>query len=138
MLYLAATLLLLFTAWVFYGWIVAESFQIGWLKRYCAGLFITLVILICLCGGIGLTRQILVSAHRVTVQQLARQLHQRLKDGRESEVHAAIRFLAEPPQEVTDASGDVLQRVTQLTKAMDADSASGLALAMEPERKPIH
>ncbi len=138
MLYLAATLLLLFTAWVFYGWIVAESFQIRWLKYYCAGLFIILLILICLGGGIGMTRLFLVSSHRAAIQQLARQLDQRLKDGRESEVHAAIRFLAEPPQEGTDASGDVLQRVSQLQTAMESDTASGRALAMEPDGNLIH
>ena len=138
MLYLAATLLLLFTAWVFYGWIVAESLQIRWLKHYCAGLFILLLILICLGGGIGLTRQVLMASHRAAIQQLAGQLHQRLKDGRESEVHSAIRFLAEPPQEGTNASGDVLQRVSQLRTAMESNSASGHALAMEAERQQTH
>jgi hypothetical protein len=138
MLYLAATLLLLFTAWVFYGWIVAESFQIRWLKHYCAGLFIILLMLICLGGGIGLTRQFLVSTHRATVQQLAGDLHQRLKDGRHTEVHAAIRFLAETPQEGTDTSGDVLQRVHQLRAAMESATASGRTLALEPEGKQTY
>lgn len=138
MLYLVATLLLLLTAWVFYGWIIAESCQIRWLKHYCAGLFIILLILICLGGGIGLTRQLLLSSHRAAIQQLAGQLHQRLKDGRESEVHAAIRFLAEPPQEATDPSGDVLERVSQLRTTMESNTASGRTLAMEAESTQTH
>jgi hypothetical protein len=40
MLYLAAVLALLFTAWVLYAWIMAESLEIRWLRRFLAALFI--------------------------------------------------------------------------------------------------
>lgn len=130
MLYLSATLILLFTAWVFYGWIVAESLQIDWLKRLCAGVFILMTVLICLAGGVGLTRRMLLSDQRDTLQELVVQLHERLKDGHEKDVHAAIRFLAEPPSE---GSGDILQRVSTVQTALRQAADSGTRLALGAE-----
>jgi hypothetical protein len=135
MLYLSATLILLFTAWVFYGWIVAESLHIDWLKRLCAGVFILMTILICLAGGVGLTRRMLLSNQRETLQELVVQLHERLKDGHEKDVHAAIRFLAEPPAE---GSGDILQRVSTVQTALQQAADSGTELALDPEPRPLY
>ena len=135
MLYLSATLILLFTAWVFYGWIVAESLHIDWLKRVCAGVFIVLTILICLAGGVGLTRRMLLSQQRDALQELVLQLHERLKDGREKDVHAAIRFLADPPAE---GSGDILQRVSTVKSALQQAAETGTELALDPEPRPLY
>jgi hypothetical protein len=135
MLYLAAVLVLLFTAWVLYAWIMAESLEIRWLRRSLATLFILLLTTICLGGGVGLTRRALVSAQRSTLQQLTTRLHQRLSDGRDDEVHAAIRFLAEPPAEGSGHSGDILGRLEELHRALDQADASGQKLALQPKEQ---
>ncbi|MEY3174729.1 MAG: hypothetical protein RLZZ436_2643 [Planctomycetota bacterium] len=133
MLYLAAALALLFTAWVFYAWIMAESLEIRWLRRCLATLSVLLITTLCLGGGVGLTRRVLVSAQRSTLQQLTSRLHQRISDGRDEEVHRAIRFLAEPPAEGSGHSGDILGRLEELHRALDQADASGTALALEPK-----
>jgi hypothetical protein len=132
MQYLAATLALLFTAWVFYAWIMAESLEIRWLRRFLAGLFVVLITVMCLGGGIGLTRRILLSSHRAELQQLSVRLQQRLNDGRETEVRDAIRFLAEPPAEGSGHSGDILGRLSELRLAFERAESDGQKLALEP------
>jgi hypothetical protein len=132
MLYLAATLAVLFTAWVFYAWIMAESFEIRWLRRSLAGLFILLLTVMCLGGGIFLTRRVLVSSHRASLQQVSVRLQARLVDGRETEVREAIKFLAEPPSEGSGHSGDILGRLNELQSALEQADNEGRQLALEP------
>jgi len=135
MLYLAAVLALLFTAWVLYAWIMAESLEIRWLRRFLATLFVLLLTTLCLGGGVVLTRRVLVSAQRGTLQQLTARLHQRINDGRDDEVRAAIRFLAEQPAEGSGYSGDILGRLQELHRALDQADASGHALALQPKEQ---
>lgn len=135
MLYLAAVLALLFTAWVLYAWIMAESLEIRWLRRFLAALFILLLTTLCLGGGVVLNRRVLVSAQRSTLQQLTARLNQRLSDGRDDEVRAAIRFLAEQPAEGSGHSGDILGRLQELHRALDQADASGHALALQPKEQ---
>jgi hypothetical protein len=132
MLYLAATLAVLFTAWVFYAWMMAESFEIRWLRRSLAGLFIVLLTVMCLGGGVFLTRRLLVSSHRASLQQVSARLQARLENGRDSEVRKAIRFLAEPPAEGSGHSGDVLGRLNELQQALERADNDGVQLAIEP------
>lgn len=132
MLYLAATLATLFTAWVFYAWIMAESFEIRWLRRFLAGLFIVLLTVMCLGGGVFLTRRLLVSSHRMSLQQVSARLQSRLDDGRNNEVREAIRFLSEPPAEGSGHSSDILGRLTELQQALELADNEGRQLALKP------
>jgi hypothetical protein len=58
-----------------------------------------------------------------------------LKDGREKDVHAAIRFLAEPPAE---GSGDILQRVSTVQTALQQAAETGTELALDPEPRSLY
>lgn len=125
MIYLIGTLLVLLTAWLFFGWLVGESADIRWLKHWCSALFVSMAVMLCLGGGAFVTHRITVSAHRKAVQELAYQLDQRLKNGQTADVREAIGFLANPPDERSNHSPDILKRLEQLRTAMREPSPSG-------------
>jgi len=118
MLYIAITLLLLLTAWVIFGWIVSESWNIRWLKNWLAMLSVTLLVLICGGGGVFVTRKFLVAQQRRSLQGFASQLNARIQDGHAEDALEAIRIIAEGPPEGSDYSQDVLQRMGQLQTRM--------------------
>ncbi|MFM8723572.1 MAG: hypothetical protein ACKON9_00445 [Planctomycetaceae bacterium] len=118
MLYIAITLLLLLTAWVIFGWIVSESWNIRWLKNWLAVLSVTLLVLICGGGGVFATRKFLVAQQRRSLQAFASQLNARIQDGHAEDALEAIRIIAEGPPEGSDYSQDVLQRMGQLQTRM--------------------
>ncbi len=118
MIYLIGTLLVLLTGWLLFGWLVGESSDIRWLKHWCSVLFVAMAVMLCLSGGAFVTHRITTSSHRKAVQELAAQLHQRMKDGRTADVRDAISFLANPPDERSNHSPDVLRRLEELRTAM--------------------
>jgi hypothetical protein len=134
MIYLIGTLLVLLTAWLFFGWLVGESADIRWLKHWCSALFVLMAVMLCLGGGAFVTHRITVSAHRKAVQELAWQLDKRLKTGQTSDVREAISFLANPPDERSNHSPDVLKRLEELRTAMREPSpASSTRTAAQSE-----
>lgn len=114
MLYISATLLLLLTAWVIFGWIVSESWNIRWLKNWLALVSVTLLALICGGGGVFATRKFLIAQQRQGIQAFASQLNARIQDGHPDDALEAIRIIAEGPPEGSDYSQDVLQRMGQV------------------------
>lgn len=124
MIYLIGTLLVLMTAWLLFGWLIGESSDIRWLKHWCSALFVTMAVLLCLGGGAFVTHRITTSSHRKAVQELAAQLNERLRNGRTAEVRDAISFLANPPDERSNHSPDILRRLEELRTAMREPSAS--------------
>lgn len=124
MIYLIGTLLVLLTAWLFFGWLVGESADIRWLKHWCSALFVSMAVMLCLGGGAFVTHRITVSAHRKAVQELAWQLDQRLRNGQTADVREAISFLASPPDERSNHSPDILKRLEELRTAMREPTAS--------------
>ncbi len=123
MLYISGTLLLLLTAWVIFGWIVSESWNIRWLKNWLALISVTLLVLICSGGGVFLTRKFLIAQQRQGIQAFASQLNARIQEGRPEDALEAIRIIAEGPPEGSDYSQDVLQRMGQVRTRL-ADKAA--------------
>jgi len=114
MLYIAVTLLLLLTAWVIFGWVVSESWNIRWLKNWLALFSVSLLILICGGGGVFLTRKLLMVQQRQSIQAFASRLNARIQEGHPEDALEAIRIIAEGPPEGSDYSSDVLQRMSQV------------------------
>ncbi|MFO0975177.1 MAG: hypothetical protein U0996_02205 [Planctomycetaceae bacterium] len=118
MIYLIGTLLVLLTGWLLFGWFVGESSDIRWLKHWCSVLFVSMAVVLCLSGGAFVTHRITTSSHRKAVQELAAQLNQRMKEGRTADVRDAISFLANPPDERSNHSPDILRRLEELRTAL--------------------
>lgn len=114
MLYIAVTLLLLLTAWVIFGWVVSESWNIRWLKNWLALFSVGLLVLICGGGGVFATRRFLIAQQRQSLQAFASRLNACVQEGRADDALEAIRIIAEGPPEGSDYSQDVLQRMSQV------------------------
>ena len=127
MAYLFAIFLLLITGWMFLAWMFGESYDIRWLRNWCAGIFVVMAISICAGGGFYLTYKMLRSSHRQSVQQMAKLLKERLDEGRTSDVRDAIDHLASDPAEGSGSSPDILQRITEVTQALEQTRKSGVA-----------
>jgi hypothetical protein len=126
MLYIAVTLLLLLTAWVIFGWVVSESWNIRWLKNWLALFSVSLLILICGGGGVFLTRKLLIVQQRQSIQAFASQLNARIQEGHPEDALEAIRIIAEGPPEGSDYSSDVLQRMSQVGTRLASEGAGRL------------
>ena len=110
--------LTLFTAWMFWGWLVGESRDIRWMRNWCAGIFVTLAILICLGSGAWFSRRISESRHREALQRVTQLLHERMNQGRIEDVKDALQHLADDPDEWSTHSEDVLIRLSVVTEAL--------------------
>ncbi len=119
--------LTLFTAWMFWGWLVGESRDIRWMRNWCAGIFVMLAILICLGSGAWLSRQISESRHREAVQRVTQLLHERMNQGRIEDVKDALQHLAEDPNEWSTHSEDVLVRLSVVTEALQKTARTRVA-----------
>ena len=124
---LFAVFLILLTSWMLWGWMVGESRDIRWMRNWCAGIFVVLCTLICLTGGALISRQITQSACRANVEHLTRLLNERMKEGRTDDVQDAIQHIAEIPDESSTSSRDVLQRMAEVTNALQNTSRSQVA-----------
>jgi hypothetical protein len=127
MIYLFAIFLLLIAGWMLLAWMIGESYDIRWLRNWCAGIFVVMAICICTGGGFYLTYKMLRSTHRQSVQQMAKLLKERLDEGRTSDVRDAIEHLASDPPEGSGFSPDILQRMTEVTQALDQTRHSNVA-----------
>lgn len=118
MIYLYATILLLITGWILLGWMIGESHDVVWLKRWCAPLFVGLAVVLCLCGSGWLTWRTVRAQQRQAIQQLANELHRRSREGRDDDVRAALEFLATAPELGSGKDADILARIDSLNTAL--------------------
>lgn len=124
---LVGVFLTLFTAWIFWGWLVGESRNIRWMRNWCAGIFVVLAILICLGSGTWFSRRISESRHRDAVQRVTQLLHERMNEGRIEDVKDALQHLAEDPDELSTHSEDVLVRLSVVTEALQKTARTRVA-----------
>lgn len=116
---LVAVFLTLFTAWMFWCWMVGESRDIRWMRNWCAGIFVVLAIVICLGSGAWTTHRISESRHRVAVRRLSQLLHDRMGEDRIDDVRDALQHLAEVPDEWSAHNDDILTRLAVVTEALE-------------------
>jgi hypothetical protein len=128
---LFAVFLILFTSWMLWGWMVGESRDIRWMRNWCAGIFVVLCTLICLAGGAAVSHQITKSACRSQVEQFTKLLNERMKEGRTDDVRDALQHIAEQPDERSTYSQDVVQRMSEVTEALQKTTRSRIASKQE-------
>lgn len=134
-MYLFAVFLLLFTAWMFLGWMIGESRDIRWMKNWCAGIFVITAILICLGGGAFFARRATQASCRASLEQFARLLEERAEEGRLQDVRDAISHLANKPDEWSSHSPDILTRIDDVTQALEKTSINRVASKPAGQKK---
>ena len=126
-MYLLPVFLFLFTAWMFLGWMIGESRDIRWMRNWCAGIFVVMVVLICLGGGAVFARRATPASCRASLEQFARLLEERAEEGRSQDVRDAIGHLANRPNEWSSHSPDILNRINEVTQALEKTSLNRVA-----------
>ena len=126
-MYLLAVFLVLFTAWMFLGWMIGESRDIRWMRNWCAGIFVVMAILICLGGGAVFARRMTQASCRKSLEQFAKLLEERAEEGRIQDVRDAISHLANRPDEWSSHSPDILTRIDEVTQALEKTSLNRVA-----------
>lgn len=114
---LTGVFLALFAGWMLLFWMAGDAWNVRWLRNWCAGIFVTIAIFLCLGGGVWMTRKYFQSEHRRQVQEFADLMIERVHAGRTQDVEDALRHLAGQTEEWT-AEGDVLSRLSQVTEAL--------------------
>ncbi|MFO0428691.1 MAG: hypothetical protein ACK526_19135 [Planctomyces sp.] len=132
---LIAVLIVLFSAWMLWGWFVGENHDITWMRTWCAVIFVVTGLLISTGAGAGVTLALSRSRHRAEVRQFAESLEKLMSEGRVAEAHRQLRKVVERPDEWSDDSNDLLERMAASTEDMkQAKPSSGTKVA-EGSRK---
>jgi hypothetical protein len=132
---LTGVFLILLTGWLLWGWIVAEAHQWPLVKLWCARSFVVMTIIVCLGGATWVSQRVIRSAQRSAVSRLAVALRDAMDDGRIEDVSRALHDLADPPDELSNRSGDILKRLESVTTALNAESGKRRADRIAAKRK---
>lgn len=115
---LVGILILLFAAWMLWGWLVGEHREIIWMRNWCATLFVITALLISGGAGVGVTIAISRSRHRADVRNFAEALEKQLAAGKYQEARNSLQSVISTPDEWSDDSHDLLERMTTVTARM--------------------
>ena len=132
---LFAVFFVLFAAWMLLGWMIGESRDIGWMRNWCAGIFVITALVSCLAGGALMARRLTQATCRSSVQEFARLLNERAEQGRMEDVRDAIQHLAEQPDEWSSHSPDILRRIDELTVALEKTARPRVAAKASEESR---
>ncbi|MCA9057693.1 MAG: hypothetical protein KDA85_04315 [Planctomycetaceae bacterium] len=108
-------LTLLFTCWMLWFWLVGDSHEIKWMRKWGAIIFVGAVVLISVGGTALVTLKLTMRKQRDDVRRFAVALETRLREGQREEVLRQLQRVVDPPDEWSDESGDVLIRMTNAT-----------------------
>ncbi len=109
---LIAALIALFAGWMLLGWLVSEHWDIVWMRRWCAAIFVITAILISAVGGSAVTAVVLRQRHRAEVRQFAESMESLLRQGEHEKVLVGLRSVIAPPEDADESGRDVLQRMS--------------------------
>lgn len=120
---LLPVLLVLFSSWMLWGWVVGESRNLKWMRNWCATLFVISALIISSGGGAVVAWKMSESRHRAAAKRFAVAIETRLRKGETDEVLEELSQVIEPPDEWSGGSPDVLDRVDTATSKL-ADSGA--------------
>jgi hypothetical protein len=136
---LIAVLILLFSAWMLWGWLVGENREILWMRNWCAISFVISALLISAGTGIGITVAVSRSQHRAEVRAFAEALERQLAAGRADKARQHLQKVIDRPDEWSSDSNDLLERMTAETARMQSSGpqqAAGRAAGTLPVSRP--
>ncbi len=117
---LIPVMILLFAAWLLWAWIVSDHFNIAWLRKWCAILFTLTAVLISAGAGVGVTMAVIKARHRQQVRDFAAAIETQLSEGKTETALLQIRSVIHPPDEFSDASADLLDRMLTATQRLQS------------------
>jgi hypothetical protein len=117
--------LLLLAGWILLAWSIAEDQNLKWLRILCARVFVVLVFVGGTGAGVVVTRMQLRNQHRVDTSAFATAVRDQLQRGETERLLENLNRIVEPPDEWSNESGDVLERLNAAIERMQAtDSAA--------------
>lgn len=124
---LISVLILLFSAWMLWGWLVGENREILWMRNWCAISFVISALLISAGTGIGITVAVSRSHHRAEVRAFAEALERQLAAGRADQALEHLQKVINRPDEWSSDSSDLLERMSAETDRMQSSGPQQVA-----------
>lgn len=130
MLILSAVFLTLLTAWLLWGWIVAEARDYKFMKLWCARSFVVLAALLSLGAGAFVAHRRSQQMYRESITRFATVLNRHAQSGNTDDVTEALHRVADAHDEWTTLSPDILVRIREVTDQLE--KPGGLRTAGKP------
>ncbi len=103
--------LLLFAAWMLWGWLVSDVRDIRWMRKWCAIVFVVMAVLMSAGAGVGITMAVLKRQFRSDVRDFALLVKKQVDAGNSKMVSEELQQLIEPTDAFPGQSSDILQRL---------------------------
>jgi hypothetical protein len=129
--------LLLLAGWILLAWSIAEDQNLKWLRILCARVFVVLVFVGGTGAGVIVTRMQLRQQQRADTNAFATAVRDQLQRGDTEGLLENLNAIVEPPDEWSNESSDVLERLNaaiERMRAADAEAADDIRVAAEPMR----
>ncbi|MCA9063389.1 MAG: hypothetical protein KDA96_10030 [Planctomycetaceae bacterium] len=133
---LIGCLILLFASWMLWFWLVGDSHEIKWMRKWGAIIFVGTVVLVSVGGTAGVTAKLLRQQHRADVTRFAVALESRLREGDRAEVDRQLARIIDPPDEWSEESGDILVRMANATNDLLEGRSVTMPTAVPSTPKP--
>jgi len=126
--------LMLFAAWMLWGWSVGESKNIKWLRQWCAPTFVVTSVILAAGAGAFLSRAITRQQVRGEVVKLLENVELRVRTGGADKVISEIQATDHSDDPDRDAF-DILDHLTVMNKNLALTSTE---IAREPAGPQMH
>ncbi|APZ94273.1 hypothetical protein [Fuerstiella marisgermanici] len=126
--------LMLFAAWMLWGWSVGESKNIKWLRQWCAPTFVVTSVILAAGAGAFLSRAITRQQVRGEVVKLLENVELRVRTGGADKVISEIQATDHSDDPDRDAF-DILDHLTVMNKNLAPTSTE---IAREPAGPQMH
>ncbi len=126
--------LMLFAAWMLWGWSVGESKNIKWLRQWCAPTFVVTAVILAAGAGAFLSRAITRQQVRGEVVKLLENVELRVRTGGSDKVISEIQAADHSDDPDRDAF-DILDHLTVMNKNLAPTSTE---IAREPVGLQMH
>lgn len=103
--------LILFAAWMLWGWLVSDVRDIRWMRKWCAIVFVVMAVSMSAGAGVGVTMAILKRQFRQDVREFAVSMKKQTDAGNQKLVTEELQQLIEPTDAFPGQSGDILERL---------------------------
>lgn len=122
---------LLFAGWMLWGWVVGETKNIKWLRRWCAPTFVVTVALIAAGAGAGISAAVVRKTLKDDFSNLLQVIEQRIRTGDAEQVAAELRQTDHSGDPDADAF-DLLRHVPVMTENLTPKSTQISRKTSEP------
>lgn len=125
--------IILFAAWMLWGWLVSDVRDIRWMRKWCAILFVVTAILISVAAGAGVTMVVAKRQFRQDFHEFATAMKKQVDAGNHRLVAEELNLIVNPDAEAPGAGGDVLHRMqASKTRLQSGQQKTSTATSSNP------